>query len=142
MNKPVNIAVSIAWMAGMAGMAGWSPADGSEWCVSVPATAAAAAYESAPVTLESNDGATIVDVMVVYTPSSRNAHGGTEAIETLIESYITYTNAAYEAGGVLHRFRLVHTAQVAYVESGAPIPAGRRISTATGPWASRISSSC
>ncbi len=107
------IAASIAWLACAL------PPQGSQWCVSVPATVVDTG--SAPRSVASGGGTTIVDVMVVYTPSSRNALGGTAAIEALIESYITYTNAAYEAGGVGHRFRLVHTAPVAYVESGNSI---------------------
>ncbi len=109
----MNLAVTIAWMV-------WAlPPQGSQWCQAVGSTAVQSG--SAPVELASGGGNTIVDVMVVYTPSSRAAVGGTAAIEMLIDSYITYTNAAYEAGGVLHRFRLVHTAPVAYVESGNSI---------------------
>jgi len=63
----------------------------------------------------------LIDVMVVYTPSARNALGGTAAIEALIDSYITFTNKAYRDSGVLHRFRLVHAAEIQYVESGNSI---------------------
>ncbi len=106
----MNIAASILWMVCAL------PPQGSAWCETVGSTAVQ--NGSVPVEFASVGGPTIVDVMVVYTPSARVAVGGTAAIEALIESYITYTNAAYEAGGVLHRFRLVHTAPVAYVESG------------------------
>ena len=63
-------------------------------------------------------GNPLVDVMVVYTPSSRIAVGGTQAIEALIDSYFVYTNMVYESSGVLHRFRLVHAQEIDYVESG------------------------
>ena len=66
-------------------------------------------------------GTPLIDVMIVYTPSARNAVGGTAAIEALIDSYITFTNTAYRSSGVLHRFRLVHAAEIQYVESGNSI---------------------
>ena len=61
----------------------------------------------------------LIDVMIVYTPSSREVVGGTEAIEALIDSYLAYTNLAYERSGVQHRFRLVHASEIDYVESGS-----------------------
>ena len=101
-------------VAGAIGLA--LPAQGEQWCTT--AAAPVVSGDPAPASLPAAGDAPIIDVMVVYTPSSRNALGGTAAIEMLIESYITYTNTAYEAGGVGHRFRLVHTAPVQYVESG------------------------
>jgi len=109
MNKLQQVCV-----AGAIGLA--LPAQGEQWCTTVAARVVSG--DSAPASLPVAGDAPIIDVMVVYTPSSRNALGGTAAIELLIESYITYTNTAYEAGGVGHRFRLVHTAPVQYVESG------------------------
>ncbi len=66
-------------------------------------------------------GGSLIDVMVVYTPSSRAAVGGTLAIQALIDSYIEYTNMAYEQSDVQHRFRLVHAREIDYVESGNSI---------------------
>jgi hypothetical protein len=63
-------------------------------------------------------GASLIDVMIVYTPSSRVTVGGTEAIEALIESYFEYTDMVHEQSGVAFRFRLVHAQEVDYVESG------------------------
>ena len=82
--------------------------------------AALAVGGSADATPASAGGA-LIDVMVVYTPSARDAVGGTAAIEALIDSYVTFTNTAYRLSGVLHRFRLVHAAEVQYVESGNSI---------------------
>lgn len=83
-------------------------------CVAVPV----AGPRAAPPAVVPASAGVLVDVMVVYTPSSRVAAGGTAAIEALIDSYFDYTNMVYEQSGVDHRFRLVHAAEVAYVESG------------------------
>ncbi len=58
------------------------------------------------------------DVMVVYTTAARVAAGGTTAIENLIALGISETNTAFANSGVIPRFRLVHTEEVAYGESG------------------------
>ncbi len=63
----------------------------------------------------------LIDLMVVYTPSSRTALGGVAAIEAVIDSHVDFTNAAYERSGVAHRLRLVHASEIAYVESGNSI---------------------
>ncbi len=60
----------------------------------------------------------LIDLMVVYTPSSRAALGGVAAIEAVIDSHVDFTNAAYERSGVAHRLRLVHASEIAYIESG------------------------
>ena len=112
MNKLQQVCV-----AGAIGLA--LPAQSEQWCTTVAAPVVSG--DPAPASLPAAGDAPIIDVMVVYTPSSRNALGGTAAIEMLIESYITYTNTAYDAGGVLHRFRLVYTAPVRYTESGNSI---------------------
>ncbi len=98
------------------------------WCATGPGLAVVTPVHSVvgvseprPDQSPANGGGLLVDVMVVYTPSSRMAVGSTAAIEALIESYFTYTNTAYEQSGVLHRFRLVHSQEVQYVESGNSI---------------------
>ena len=67
------------------------------------------------------DGDPLVDVMVVYTRASRDAVGGEEAMRAIIDSHVTYTNAAYARSDVNHRYRLVHVSEVDYVESGNSI---------------------
>ena len=61
----------------------------------------------------SEDGSR-VDVLVVYTPSAKDAEGGREHIEALIDLFVAETNQVYAASGVLQRINLVHTAQVDY----------------------------
>jgi hypothetical protein len=61
----------------------------------------------------------IIDVMVLYTPAARSAAGGTSKILDLITLAITEGNLAYSDSGVITRIRLVHTAEVNYVESGS-----------------------
>ena len=55
---------------------------------------------------------------VVYTPSARQAAGGTAAIEAVIDLMIAETNQAYEASGVSHRIALTHRSEVSCTEAG------------------------
>lgn len=64
---------------------------------------------------------TIIDLMVVYTPSARSMAGGVQAIEATIDLYVDYTNAVYAASGIHQRLRLVHATEVPYTESGNSI---------------------
>lgn len=60
----------------------------------------------------------LIDVLFAYTPSSRATVGGSAAMETVLESHIAYTNRAYAESGVNPRVRMVHSFEIAYVESG------------------------
>ena len=63
------------------------------------------------------DGATEIDVMVVWTPAARNAVGGTEdAIESLVLSSVANANLSYANSLVNARLRLVYAGEVAYSE--------------------------
>ena len=62
---------------------------------------------------------TVVDVLVVYTPGARMGAGGTPAIEALIDLAEAETNVSYANSGVSQRLRVVHSAEVAYTESGS-----------------------
>ncbi len=64
------------------------------------------------------EAAVTIDVAVVYTPSAREAAGGTAAIETEIDLMIAETNTAYTASGVHHRVALVGRSEVRYTETG------------------------
>ncbi|HYZ83528.1 MAG TPA: M12 family metallo-peptidase, partial [Bryobacteraceae bacterium] len=68
--------------------------------------------------LADDDGSTI-DVMVLYTPDARSAQGGVPAMNNLIATAIATTNQAYASSGVIQRLRLVHSAEVAYNETGS-----------------------
>ncbi len=61
--------------------------------------------------------AATVDVAVVYTPATRRAAGGTEAIEALIDLLIAETNESFAASGVRHRVALAARAELPYEES-------------------------
>jgi hypothetical protein len=61
---------------------------------------------------------TRIDIMVLYTSTARAAAGGTAAIQNLITLGVAETNQAYANSGIQQRFRLVHTREVAYAESG------------------------
>lgn len=64
------------------------------------------------------DSGALFDLMVVYTRAARNAAGGTNAIQTLIQLGATETNMAYQNSGVVPRLRLVHMEEVRHTESG------------------------
>ncbi|MCY4430651.1 MAG: M12 family metallo-peptidase, partial [Rhodospirillales bacterium] len=59
-----------------------------------------------------------VDVAVVYTPSAREAAGGTAAVEAEIDLMIAATNQAFQDSGVLSRVALVARSEVRYSETG------------------------
>src|SRR4029453_14163077 len=64
------------------------------------------------------DDGSIVDVMVVYTTTARQAAGGTNAMNALIALAVSESNTGYGNSNVTQRLRLVHTAEVAYSEAG------------------------
>lgn len=70
-----------------------------------------------PVTA-SADGTIQVDVMSVYTPQARAAAGGTTQIQGRIQAAVDQANTAFINSNMVVRFFLVHTAEVAYNDSG------------------------
>ena len=84
--------------------------------VVVPEVSLPRSADTAKAGTAADDGSTI-DIMVVYTPSARDAVGGTAAMASRIALGISETNQGYANSGVVQRFRLVHTAEVAYAEA-------------------------
>ena len=64
-------------------------------------------------------GDSIVDLLVVYTPTAKTQEGGQAAMEALIALGVDSANQAYSNSQIAMQLRLVHTAEVAYTESGA-----------------------
>lgn len=62
------------------------------------------------------DSGQVIDVMVVYTPQAAAFFGGQPFMQIAIENTVALTNKTYENSAVNFRLRLVHTAQVDYVE--------------------------
>jgi len=60
------------------------------------------------------DSADTIDVMVLYSATTRAAEGGTAAMEAVIDNGIAVTNSAYANSGVTQRVRLVHTQEINY----------------------------
>ena len=60
---------------------------------------------------------TLIDVLIVWTPAAREEAGGTAEIRTLIDLYLAEANQAYDDGGVSLALNLLHSQEVAYVES-------------------------
>ena len=62
---------------------------------------------------------TVIDAMVVWTPSARNAVGGTtDAIQSLVLAAVANANLAYSNSHVNAQLRLVYSGEVSYTESG------------------------
>lgn len=72
--------------------------------------------DESPAARAADNGDTI-DLMVVYTPAAQARAGGQAGIANLIALGLSDTNTANAGSGIRHRFRLVHTALVPYVES-------------------------
>lgn len=65
-------------------------------------------------------GQPIHDYLVAYTDLARLAAGGANAIQSLIQTYVTYTNLAYSNSIINLRMRMVHSAEVVYDEVDPP----------------------
>jgi hypothetical protein len=68
--------------------------------------------------LGAGDSNAFVDLMILYTPASRAAMGGTSAIVAELIGAVNNANLSLSNSGVTHRFRLVHHGEVAYTETG------------------------
>lgn len=64
------------------------------------------------------DASTLIDVMVVYTTAAKNTNGGQNGIEALIALGISLANQAFTNSQINTQFRLIHSAEVSYPESG------------------------
>ena len=63
------------------------------------------------------DDGSLIDVMVVYTPSARISEGGTAGMLSRINLVVAETNNAYLNSGVVQRIRLVYAGEVNYTET-------------------------
>jgi hypothetical protein len=73
------------------------------------------AVDSSASATRAADSGDVIDVLVVYTPAAAAA---IVDIEVEIQLTMDAVNQAYANSGVLQRVRLVHTREIAYVESG------------------------
>lgn len=60
----------------------------------------------------------VVELMVVYTAAARNGAGGTEAMNALIHLAVAEANTVFANSQTGVSFRLVHTAELSYEDSG------------------------
>lgn len=65
------------------------------------------------------DSADRIDVLVVYTPATKNILGGDAQAQTLAQQAIDATNTAYINSKIRQRVRIVHTAEYQYVETSS-----------------------
>ena len=63
----------------------------------------------------------VIDLAVFYTPTAREAAGGTSSIEAVIDLMVAETNRAYVDSGVRQRVALVAREETPYRESGSSI---------------------
>jgi peptidyl-Asp metalloendopeptidase len=64
---------------------------------------------------DSDDGS-MIDVMVVYTPSVRASIGGDNAVKAMIDDGIAKTNQGYANSHIIQRVRLVYSTMIQYSE--------------------------
>jgi len=64
-------------------------------------------------------GDSIVDLLVVYTTTAKTQEGGQAAMEALIALGVDSANQAYRNSQIAMQLQLVHTAEVAYTETGS-----------------------
>ncbi len=76
-------------------------------------TAPGKQLESALAGVDSGDR---IDVMVVYTPATKNIAGGDVQAQTIAQSAIDVSNTSYLNSKILQRVRLVHTQEHVYTE--------------------------
>ncbi len=81
-----------------------------------PGPRTAAPAEEIPVVQDAGD--TVIDLMIVYTPAALTYAGGTAGINNVIAQAMTRAQASMDNSGIPVTFRLVHSAQVTYTESG------------------------
>jgi fibronectin type 3 domain-containing protein len=75
------------------------------------------AYNLQSAGLVGDDDGTLLDVMVVYTPSARIGAGSTSAMESAIANAINLSNNSYNNSQINTQMQLVHTTEVNYTES-------------------------
>jgi len=68
----------------------------------------------------SRDDETVIDVMILYTTNARVGAGGVAAIEASIYLALHETNVALTQSNIDILLQLVHTAEIAYPETGSP----------------------
>lgn len=70
-----------------------------------------------PAYPDGEDG-TVIDIMMVYTPAVVTAMGSVSAVDALLNMAIDNANIAFPASQVPLQFRLVHSEQVSYTDTG------------------------
>lgn len=66
-----------------------------------------------------DDGNTVIDLMIVYTPAAATWAGGTAGINNVIAQAMSRAQTAMDNSHIAITFRLVHSAQISYTESGS-----------------------
>jgi len=95
-----------------------------------------AAFEAQPIVwpedTAAEDGNSVVDVLVVWTPQREEEAGGPDAVRAEIELGIAYTNDAFERSGAFVSLNLVGAEPVDYDEVDSQEDLGRLIDPSDG----------
>lgn len=71
-----------------------------------------------PPGCDASQNPTVVDLAVVYTSSALATMGNTQAMESLIDTVISYNNMTYFNSGINVQLELVYSGEINYTESG------------------------
>ena len=95
-----------------------------------------AAFEAQPIVWSEDtaaeDGNSVVDVLVVWTPQREEEAGGPDAVRAEIELGIAYTNDAFERSGAFVSLNLVGAEAVNYDEVDSQQDLGRLVDPSDG----------
>ena len=95
-----------------------------------------AAFEAQPIVwpedTAAEDGNSVVDVLVVWTPQREEEAGGPDAVRAEIELGIAYTNDAFERSGAFVSLNLVGAEAVNYDEVDSQQDLGRLVDPSDG----------
>ncbi len=74
---------------------------------------------SLPLSDIANDGNTVIDLLIVYTPAAATWAGGTAGINNVIAQAMSRAQTAMDNSHIAITFRLAHSTQISYTESGS-----------------------
>ena len=78
-----------------------------------------AGKKALPLSDLANDGNTVIDLMIIYTPAAATWAGGTAGINNVIAQAMSRAQTAMDNSHIPITFRLIHSAQISYTESGS-----------------------
>jgi hypothetical protein len=65
-----------------------------------------------------NSGPPVIDIMILYTPATTAAYGGSAGVVTLLADAVSQVNELFARSQITAELRLIHQQEVQYTESG------------------------